>query len=148
MAGQLNFEIRNQLIKRVDKFIPMSKSRNYLVAHFDFKTGEWSHVPLKTAIFEMENGTAYKTIISEDGDCMVPWETIDTTGFIYVSVFGGDRITTGKARVRIAQSGYIEDAENETEPTQDIYDQLIDELNEIKDGNLDGGLFTDWDKET
>lgn len=147
MNTQLNFEIRNQCITRTDHFCPAEKSLNYLLASFDFLTGEWSHAPIKTAIFTTEKTKkAYKAIIN-DGICTVPWEVLQNTGYVKVSVFAGDRITTNCATFFVEPSGYVEDAENENDPTSDIYDQMMDEVNYIKDGNLDGGLFTDWDTE-
>ena len=146
MIAQLNFEVTNQIIKRVDKFEPVEKSLNYLLASFVFKTGEWNNAPLKTAIFTTEEDKAYKAIIN-DGLCTVPCEVLQKPGYVNVSVYGGDRITTNNASVYIEASGYVEDAENENDPTSDIYDQMMGEVNYIKDGNLDGGLFTDWNTE-
>ena len=35
MDAQLQFEVVNQFINRVDKFKPVADSRNYLYAHFE-----------------------------------------------------------------------------------------------------------------
>ena len=43
MDAQLKFEITNQLINRVDTFKPVADSKNYLTAHFDFLTDEWTN---------------------------------------------------------------------------------------------------------
>lgn len=145
MESQLKFEVRNQIITRVDSFQPVAASVNYLLAGFVFKTGEWANTPLKTAIFETVDA-AYKMVIS-NGYCLVPWEVLQNPGYISVSVFGGDRITTNKAKVYIAETGYVDDAQNDTEPTAAVYDQIMDQLNFVMDGNLDGGLFTDWNVE-
>ena len=116
---------------------------NYLLASFSFLTSEWDDKPLKTAIFTDKDGLSYKVILNNDV-CLVPWEVLQKTGYIEVSVFAGDRITTNKVRVFIEVSGYTDNAINEHDPTPEIYDQMMSELNFIKSGNLDGGLFTDW----
>ena len=85
MIAQLNFEITNQTIRRVDKFEPVEKSMNYLLASFSFKTGEWNNAPLKTAIFTTEENKAYKAIIN-DGLCTVPWEVLQKPGYINTAV--------------------------------------------------------------
>lgn len=146
MTAQLQFEIRNQCITRTDKFRPVEKSLNYLLASFSFRTGDWGNAPLKTAIFTNSEKKSYKVIIN-DGICTVPWEALQKSGYMEVSVFAGDRITTNSARVFIEPSGYVDDAENENDPTPEIYDQMMGEVNHIKEGNLDGGLFTDWNME-
>lgn len=112
MIAQLNFEVSNQIIKRVDKFEPVEKSMNYLLASFVFKTDEWNDISSKTAIFTTDEDKSYKAIIN-DGLCTVPHEALQNQGYINVSVYGGNRITTNSVSVYIEASGYVENAENE-----------------------------------
>ena len=96
MIPQLNFRIVNQKINRIDDFQPVSQSKNYLMACFEFIT---------------EDNESYKAVIT-DGLCIVPSEAIANNGYIYVSVYGGDRITTNSVAVFIDESGYIEDEDD------------------------------------
>ena len=111
MIPQLNFRIVNQTINRIDDFQPVSQSKNYLMACFEFITDDWNNIDNKTAIFKTENNELYKAVIT-DGLCIVPSEATVNNGYIYVSVYGGDRITTNSIAVFIDESGYIEDEEN------------------------------------
>lgn len=144
----LKFEVTNQLINRVDQEKPVADSVNYLFAHFDFITDEWKNKTV-TALFTKDD-TSYKMILDTNGDCLVPWEVIVNGGNVYVSCYCGSLITATKARVFIAKSGYIEDAENEQEPTPGIYNQLVERIDAVRDYTderllvIDGGNFTDW----
>jgi len=137
---QLFFEVEHQRIKRTDTFKPVAKSVNYLYAHFDFLTSEWNK-HIITAIFRTD-ATAYEVILDADNNCLVPWEVLQEEGDIYVSCFTGDLVTVNKSRVHIYETGYG-DLESENPPTPGIYQQILYKLE-----NIDGGLFTDWQKET
>lgn len=146
----LKFEIFKQFINRVDELDPVADSQNYLAAHFDFLTEEWQD-KVPTAIFT-KDGKSYYQLLDVDGDCMIPTEAVKK-GDVYVSVFAGDLITTNESRVHIRESGYVSDGENTEEPTPNIYNQLTTQFGELRDevhyrlDNIDGGLFTDWEKE-
>lgn len=144
MDAQLRFEITNQLINRVDTFKPVADSKNYLTAHFDFLTDEWTNTV--TAIFT-RGDKSYSMLLDNDNNCLVPWELIEEGGDIYVSCFCDDLITTSTSRIFIADSGYIEETENSEPPTPNIYDQLTGQFNQLKEDLLilDGGNFLDWE---
>lgn len=139
--AQLQFNVNNQIITRQDEFKPVAKSQNYLYAHFDFLTDEWTNLT-KTAIFKY-NDTNIEMLLDENDDCLVPWEAIENEGIIYVSVFAGSLITVNQSLVHIYKTGYSDDLESETEPTPSVYAQLLAKLDAMSK-NIDGGLFTDW----
>lgn len=162
----LEFEVSHQIIQRKDKNIPVSGSRNYATAVFSFLTEEWSGVNL-FALFD--TGETVFNVLIDDGKCLVPWEWLQTAGTKYVSVYGGDLITTNKALVKVFESGYTEDGTAPRPPTPDLYDQLVTRINGKADGiaivgdrlqlfsgreliqeielEVDGGTFEDWGKE-
>lgn len=159
---RLEFDVSDQFINRIDQQRPVADSRNYLYAHFNFLTEEWQS-KIVTALFTKED-KSFIMLIDTNGDCLVPWELIQDGGDIYVSVYSGDLFTTNSSRVTIYKSGYIEDAENSQPPTPNIYAQILDEvdglrddveeLREIIDGGgsgetliIDGGSTDDWIKE-
>ncbi len=119
MSGAaIGFRVRDQVISRTDSLSVAAGSRNYLCAEFEFVTPEWEGLT-KTAVFTYGGGE--KLMLLEGDACTVPWEAIASPGAVYVSVFGGDLITTGQACVRVHESGY---AGAPGEPTPDMYAQL------------------------
>lgn len=145
--AQLLFEITNQVINRIDTFKPVAASKNYLLAHFDFLTDEWNDTV--TAIFT-KNDKSYNMLLDTNNECLVPWELLTEGGDIYVSCFCDNLVTTNKSRVSITDTGYMEDTENSEPPTPNIYDQITNQFQELKDDLIviDGGTFVDWKKES
>ena len=135
MSAQLQFEITNQIIKRVDDFKVVGDSQNYLYAKFDFKTEEWDGLD-KTVLFRNGfNGTVYEILLpAEDDTCIVPHEVLaGEFDYFFVSLFAGDLITANIVKVFIDESGYWPDAESSVEPTPSIYEQILARIKEIED---------------
>lgn len=146
MSAQLLFEVTHQIINRVDTFKPVADSRNYLIAHFNFLTDEWTDVI--TVIFT-KGDMSYKVLLDSNKECLVPWELLVEGGDIYVSCYCNNLVTATSSRITVVDSGYVEDAENTEPPTPNIYDQIISKFNELKEDLtiIDGGSFTDWNEE-
>lgn len=108
----LKFEVNNQTIIRLDKFIPVSESLNYLETEFEFKTNDWDDCT-KTAIFEV-NGVQHKSVLDNNNKCKVPngiWDNTTRLSKISmkVSVIGervNYRITTNEKIVQVNRAGY------------------------------------------
>ncbi len=132
----LEFEVKNQVIKRKDNFKVVADSRNYLKAHFTF-SDEW--VGNITAIFGC--GEEYYGVLLEDNGCNVPWEVIKPCGFS-VSVVCGDRITADCVIVKVEKSGYVEGKTPQT-PTPDVYEQILSSAKPPYIG--DNGNWFVWD---
>lgn len=131
MGVQLNFDIKNQIISRTDTFKVVAKSVDYLYAHFNFLTDEWTAIP--TAIFRNETD-AYEVIIDSNMNCLVPWEILNCEGgTFFVSVFAGDLVTANMATVRVIKSGYSDDLESSTDPTPSVYAQIMDRMADVED---------------
>lgn len=144
MSAQLLFEVTHQTINRIDTFKPVADSRNYLSAHFDFLTNEWTGSI--TVIFTKDNAS-YKVLLDENNECLVPWELLVDSGDLYVSCYCNNLVTATSSRITVVNSGYVEDGENTEPPTPNIYDQIIGKLDELKEDLtiIDGGSFTDWE---
>lgn len=112
MIAQLNFRVINQSLTRTDTFVPVAGSKNYLLASFEFNTDDWDAIDTKTAVFVDEQNIKHEVAIS-DGMCFVPSEALTNSGYIYVSVYGGDRITTNNVPVFIEASGYAKEEETQ-----------------------------------
>lgn len=146
MSAQLLFEVTHQIINRIDTFKPVADSRNYLIAHFNFLTDEWTDVI--TVVFTKDD-MSYKVLLDSNNECLVPWELLVEGGDIYVSCYCNNLVTATSSRITVVDSGYVEDAENTEPPTPNIYDQIISKFNELKEDLtiIDGGSFTDWNEE-
>ena len=141
-TAKIYFNVRNQTISRTDRMRVMTMSHGYLVAHFDFLTDDWSDTS-KIAIFT-KGDTSFKVTLDRNGEAFVPWELLEETGTINISVYGGDLITVNTSEVIVEQSGYTDEAENERQPTPDVWEQLLERIDGMgKD--VDGGTFDDWE---
>ena len=129
---KLTFEINNQILARTDKNKVVADSRNYLYAEFAFLSEDWNGIT-KTAIFRKGN-KSFKIILDEDNTCLVPWEVLEC-GTMFVSVFGGDLITTNSLVVSIMGSGYSE-GDTPSEPTPDVYTQIISMIDNLETGSV------------
>lgn len=122
----LSFNVEKQIITRTDTEKVVTNSMNYLYAQFTF-TDEW--VGEKTAVFKGKHGT-YNALLDAENKCLVPWEIL-TEAMFDVSVFCGDLITANAVKIFTIPSGY-EIGDESRIPTPDIYQQVINRLNEIE----------------
>lgn len=128
---KVQFTVTNQHIEAKTSAKIVADSRNYLEAVFFFVSPEWEKVA-KTVVFSTKFGT-YNVIL--DGDtCMVPPECI-IAGEMEVSVFGGDRITTDVAKIKVFPSGYRK-GETPPDPTPDVYSEILERLKTIQGGTV------------
>lgn len=132
----LKFYVKNQTLVYNQKEQTASGSKNYLYADFKF-SNEWSGLG-KTAVFVSADETIRYHMLLEDGRCAVPSEIIAKGGF-YVSVFGGNRITSTRVFVDVSESG-IEPGLTPPEPTEDVYDQIMGRITDM-DTKLETMVF-------
>jgi hypothetical protein len=150
--AQLQFTVTNQIITRIDNFKPVALSKNYLYAHFEFLTPEWTGLTA-TAIFR-NSEDAFEVILDANNDALVPWELLEADERqFFVSVFAGDLITANKPSVRVYETGYSDDLESETEPTPSVYAQIVERLTtveelEVEAETLPAGSAASVDKTT
>lgn len=130
--AQIQFVVKNQVIRRVDHFVVVADSENYLYARFTFVSDDWDNLT-KTAIFKkVTSDTAYEQILDANGVCEVPHEVLAGEGSIVVSVFGGTLITVNTAIVRVEKSGYSSDLESSVDPTPSVYEQIVSRLYKVE----------------
>ncbi len=99
---------------------------------FEF-CGKWDGLA-KTAVFWRHEGDAYHAVLDRGGLCAIPHEVLNQEGVIRFGVFGvgGD----GKQRTSDVLSytivkGVITEDTKPSEPTQDIYRQLLAQYAEV-----------------
>lgn len=129
---KLNFNLRHQAITLSNPgTIVATDSKNYLVANFNFISDDWEY-PL-TAVFTSDVEKIPYTILVgqseelEENECLIPWEVLQSSGNVYVSVFCGDLHTTNTVKFKVVKSGYTE-GEIPPSPTPTIYEQILQAL--------------------
>lgn len=130
----LLFEVKNQMLKRVDAIEPATDSQQYLKAKFTINDADWNG-KARTAYFRLGD-VVYKALLNNNNECVVPSEVLirsesrysRTQGSkIFVSLVGEystTRITTNEVCVVLNTSGYA-DAEEPQKPTENEYQQII-----------------------
>lgn len=117
----IEFALSHSFIRLVKRTLVTSQSKNYVQAHFDVRSDDWT-API-TAIFKADNN-AYSVLLDEDNTCIIPWEVLRNAGTVNVSAFCGDRHTANIAQFTVVQSGYTE-GEMPSEPTPTVYEQIL-----------------------
>ena len=88
----------------------------------------------KTAVFWRTEADAYHVLLDESGGCAIPPEVLTQEGVIHFGVFGvggdGEQRTSDVLRYTIVK-GVITEGTKPSEPTQDIYTQLLAQYAEV-----------------
>ena len=88
----------------------------------------------KVAVFYRNKGEMYYGLVSTDNTVVVPKEVTATKGTMYLGVMGvnGDVTRTSQVLQYRIESGAL-DGFTPEEPTSDVYQQILTELQEIRD---------------
>ncbi len=105
-----------------------------LKAEFNFSK-EWTGV--KTALFKVNNKT-YPVILSEDNTCNIPVECYSSERLVFYVGCVCENITTNSEKVYYSESCYTPNT-SISEPTPDVYQQIIALLNNIQNPTNSGG---------
>lgn len=87
----------------------------------------------KTAVFYQNEKNVYYSIIDSENKCEVPYEVTMNEGTLHFGVFGvhGDTRRTSKIdKIRISKGAWNKDM-HPSDPSPDIYTQLMSEMNRI-----------------
>ena len=124
----LNFEITNQIIERLDKNVLVNKSQNYVKCCFNFITSDWDDLE-KFAIFKDAWGHSYISSLgpTKTCECHVPNDALKGTNF-KVSVYGGDLITSNELIILLIPSGYTTNISLPKEHGKDIFVELFEKI--------------------
>lgn len=117
----IEFALSHSFIRLVKRTLVTSQSKNYVQAHFDVRSDDWT-API-TAIFRADNN-AYSVLLDSENSCIIPWEVLTSAGTVNVSAFCGDRHTANIAQFTVVQSGYTE-GEMPSEPTPTVHEQIL-----------------------
>lgn len=120
----LKFNIKNQIIERLDDFRVVADSKNYLTAEFTLSE-EWNNKRVFASFSHMNLNIAKEAEI-KNGQCLVPWEVIKPP-FFSVSLFCGDLITSNVVSVMVESSG-LQNGEPAGTPTPTLWDVYMRQI--------------------
>lgn len=103
MDAQLRFEVTDQELKRVDGFLPVMGSRNYLRAKFIFNTPPWV-AEETTAVFANQYGAYAEVPLDENGECLIPNDIIADRCILEISLMYGNRVTSGIVSIYVRKT--------------------------------------------
>ena len=132
MMVELEFSIKNQKLKRLDKNTIINKTRNYVHCSFQFETKDWEQLD-KYIIIKDEEGHNYLFDLDEEDPTITVPEIILYGGFFKVTVFGFDddiRLTTDTRTVVLKPSGYTTDISpiDEGGYSKDVFEEFINKI--------------------
>ena len=104
----LEFEVNNQILKRIDSQDIVNKNKDVYKCRFTFEEdSEWVDLN-KFVIFKDGWGNSSTVHLGKSGNvlsCLVP-DKVLRGSYFQVSVYGGDLITTNNVSIALIQSGY------------------------------------------
>lgn len=132
----LKLNIFNQRLSYFADSEVVADSKGYLT--FTLETSEdWANYVGKTVQFTRDAKTYSVTNIMDNVEYAVPWEVLVGAGIMYVNAFAvaetGKRATTNQIAVEITASGLNEDDLKPTDPTPDIFQQYVKQVQENAD---------------
>jgi hypothetical protein len=131
--SQIHVKCTDQVVKIVKAPVIASGGLNEVSVVFDF-CEKWDGF-VKTALFYRDTENVYYAVLDDNDTCVVPWEVCYADGYFFFSVFGekgSTRRTSNKNRYRVIE-GAITEGFMPSEPTPDVYDQIIALVAETKD---------------
>lgn len=122
----------DQVLKIVEAPVVASGGKNEVKVEFDF-CEKWDGFA-KTAVFYRDGEDPYYAILDNNDVCIVPWEVCYADGAFRFSVFGDKndvRRTSTEVRYKV-KKGAITAEMKPSDPTPDVYDQIMAAVAEIQ----------------
>lgn len=132
----IKFRIFKQRLSYYGDSEVVADSKGYLT--FTFETSEdWANYVGKTVQFTKNGKTYNVTNISDGVEYPVPWEVLVGAGIMQVNAFAvsmdNKRATTNEIDIEIIDSGFNEDSLLPEDPTPDIFEQYVQQVQENAD---------------
>lgn len=123
----------DQQLKAVASPLLASGGMNEAVVAFDF-CEKWDGFA-KTGVFYRDEEKVYYSLLDENDECIIPHEVYDEPGTFYFTVFGDkDNIRRTASTLRYkAYKGVVGNAMTPSEPTPDVYAQILAKQAQIGD---------------
>lgn len=132
----IKFRIFKQRLSYYGDSEVVADSKGYLT--FTLETSEdWANYIGKTVQFTKNGKTYNVTNISDGVEYPVPWEVLVGAGIMQVNAFAvsmdNKRATTNEIDIEIIDSGFNEDSLLPEDPTPDIFEQYVQQVQENAD---------------
>ena len=132
----IKFRIFKQRLSYYGDSEVVADSKGYLT--FTLETSEdWANYVGKTVQFTKNGKTYNVTNISDGVEYPVPWEGLVGAGIMQVNAFAvsmdNKRATTNEIDIEIIDSGFNEDSLLPEDPTPDIFEQYVQQVQENAD---------------
>lgn len=132
----IKFRIFKQRLSYYGDSEVVADSKGYLT--FTLETSEdWANYVGKTVQFTKNGKTYNVTNISDGIEYPVPWEVLVGAGIMQVNAFAvsmdNKRATTNEIDIEIIDSGFNEDSLLPEDPTPDIFEQYVQQVQENAD---------------
>lgn len=132
----IKFRIFKQRLSYYRDSEVVADSKGYLT--FTLETSEdWANYVGKTVQFTKNGKTYNVTNISDGVEYPVPWEVLVGAGIMQVNAFAvsmdNKRATTNEIDIEIIDSGFNEDSLLPEDPTPDIFEQYVQQVQENTD---------------
>lgn len=132
----IKFRIFKQRLSYYGDSEVVADSKGYLT--FTLQTSEdWANYVGKTVQFTKNGKTYNVTNISDGVEYPVPWEVLVGAGIMQVNAFAvsmdNKRATTNEIDIEIIDSGFNEDSLLPEDPTPDIFEQYVQQVQENAD---------------
>ena len=132
MERAINVSVKDKIAAAAPDALYICGNSDYSI-QFEFDA-EWKGFPEKTARFIYSN--QYQDVIFQDSICPIP--AITGALAVSVGVFAGNLCTTTPAVIK-AQRSILCPAGTPADPSEDVYNQLMAEMNRIYDAITTGG---------
>ena len=134
----IRVSVIDQVMRLVERPTLASGGVKEAVVVFDF-CEKWDGYA-KTAVFYRDEEQLYPMLLENDS-CFIPWEVYSTPGTFYFTVFGvKEEIRKTANTLRYKATKGIPDGEMiPSEPTQEMYEQIIDRLDKLEQNGGSGG---------
>lgn len=132
----IKFRIFKQRLSYYGDSEVVADSKGYLT--FTLETSEdWANYVGKTVQFTKNGKTYNVTNISDGVEYPVPWEVLVGAGIMQVNAFAvsmdNKRATTNEIDIEVIDSGFNEDSLLPEDPTPDIFEQYVQQVQENAD---------------
>ena len=130
--SELKVSVIDQVLKTTEAPVIASGGINEVKVIFTF-CEKWDGF-IKTALFYRDTENVYYAVLDDNDTCILPWEVCVEDGTFYFSVIGDKedaRRTSTIVRYKVGK-GIIAEEMIPSEPTQDVYNQMIAIVNENK----------------
>lgn len=132
---EIKVSCNDQVLKITESPVLAAGGLNEVRIAFNF-CEKWAGF-VKTAIFYRNEEDVFYAVLDENDTCIVPWEVCYEEGTFYFGVFGEKgsiRRTTNIVRYKVKKGAITTDMQP-SDPTPDVYDQIIAEIASIRAEN-------------